>query len=290
MTNNDVLTKGFGEHRSHLKAVAYRLLGSISDSDDALQEAWLRAQRAEVDDVGNLGGWLTTVVARVCLNMLRSRKTRDAHTVDLHMPDPIVTDIASPDPEQEAVQSDSVGMAMLVVLDALAPPERLAFVLHDVFAVPFDDVAAIIEASPAAARQHASRARRKVKAAPTPNVDLARQHRVMDAFFAASRNGDFEALVAVLHPDVLLRADGGEARPALTTLLRGAETVAGQAVTYGQLAPFVRPVLVNGVAGVIVAPAGKPGSIMAFTVRDDRIISIDVLADPERLKHLALPA
>lgn len=278
-----MLTAGFEEHRSHLRAVAYRLLGSFSDSDDALQEAWLKAERAGTGEVANLGGWLTTIVARVCLNMLRASKTRDDHTVQLHMPDPLVTDMTTPDPERAAVLSDTVGLAMLVVLDTLPPPERLAFVLHDVFAVSFDDIATILESSAAAARQHASRGRRKVKDAPTPNVDLSRQYRVMDAFFAASRDGDFDALVAVLHPDVMLRSDGGNARPALTTLLRGAQAVAGQAVTYGQLAPFVRPVLVNGAAGVVVAPNERPASVMAFTVADDRIVSIDVLADPERL-------
>ena len=289
MDDDQQLLAQFEEHRGHLRAVAYRMLGSAAEADDALQEAWLRVSRADTDDVVNMGGWLTTVVARVCLNMLRSRKSRREESLDAHVPDPIIAREEGPDPEQEALLADSVGLAMLVVLETLTPPERLAFVLHDMFGVPFDEIGRIVDRSPDAARQLASRARRRVRGgAAVPDVDLTRQREVVNAFFAAARNGDFDALVAVLDPDVVLRSDGGSARPAMSVLIRGAETVAGRAVTFGHLAPDVRPAVVNGVAGAVVAPRGRAFSVMSFTVSDGRIVAIDVLVDPERLDRLDL--
>ncbi len=279
----------FEEHRGHLRAVAYRMLGSAAEADDALQEAWLRASRADTDEVENMGGWLTTIVARVCLNLLRSRKSRREESLDTHVPDPIIGTEQGSDPEQEALLTDSVGLAMLVVLDTLTPPERLAFVLHDMFGVPFDEIARIVERSPDAARQLASRARRRVRGgAAAPDVDLTRQREVVEAFFAAARDGDFDALVAVLDPDVVLRSDGGSARPALSVLIRGADEVAGRATTFGRFAPDARPAVVNGVAGAVVAPRGRAFSVMSFTVAGGRIVAIDVLVDPERLRRLDL--
>ena len=279
----------FETHRGHLRGVAYRMLGSASEAEDALQEAWLRVSRADTDAVENIGGWLTTVVARVCLNMLRSRKSRREEPLDSHVPDPIVTREGGAGPEREALLADSVGLAMLVVLETLTPPERLAFVLHDMFGVPFDDIGRIVERSPAAARQLASRARRRVRGgAAAADVDLDRQREVVDAFFAAARERDFDALVAVLDPDVVLRSDGGDARPAMSVLIRGAEAVAGRAVTFGHFAPDVRPAVVNGVAGAVVAPRGRAFSVMSFTVAGGRIVAMDVLVDPERLARLDL--
>jgi RNA polymerase sigma-70 factor (ECF subfamily) len=288
MSELELLAKEFDARRGHLRAVAYRMLGSRSEADDAVQDAWLRASRAGIGGVENLGGWLTTVVARVCLNLLRSRASRREQPLDVHVPDPVVSRADENDPEHAAVLADSVGLALLVVLDTLAPAERLAFVLHDSFSVPFDEIADILGTSTAAARQLASRARRRVQAAPVPDADLARQRTVVDAFFAASRNGDFAALVAVLDPDVVLRSDGGLARPGISTVLRGSETVAAQAITFGQLAPHVRSALVNGAAGVVVAPQGRTLSIMGFSVSNGKIVAIDVLADPERLDELGL--
>jgi RNA polymerase sigma-70 factor, ECF subfamily len=285
------LAERFEEHRTHLRAVAYRMLGSLSEADEAVQEAWLRLSRSDPNVIDNLGGWLTTVVARVCLNTLRARKSRREEPLDTHLPDPIVSRPDGGDPEHEALVADSVGLALLVVLETLTPAERLAFVLHDVFAVPFDEIAAIVDRSPAAARQLASRARRRVQgAAPLPDADLARQREVVDAFFAAAREGDFEALVAVLDPEVVLRSDGGVARPGASFVLRGARAVAGSAMTFARLSPFVRPALVNGAAGVVVAPHGRPFSVMAFTVTGGKIVAIDGLADPERLRRLDLSA
>ena len=290
MPATDPLTAGFEAHRAHLRAVAYRMLGSLSEADDAVQETWLRLSRTDPGTIENLGGWLTTVVSRVCLNVLRSRRVRGEEPWDGHMPDPVVSAPGGLDPEQEALVADAVGLAMLVVLDTLSPAERLAFVLHDMFAVPFDDIARVAGRSPDATRQLASRARRRVRgAAPEPEPDAARQREVVDAFFAAARAGDFEALVAVLDPDVVLRADGGTARPDATVFVRGAREVASRAVTFSGLHPFARPALVNGVAGVVVAPHGEPFSVMAFTVRDGRIAAIDALADPARLRALGLP-
>ena len=279
----------FEEHRPRLRAVAYRMLGSTSEADDAVQDAWLRVGRSDTSSVENLTGWLTTVVARVCLNMLRSRHQRREEPLDVHVPDPIISHEKGIDPEHEALLADSVGLALMVVLETLTPAERLAFVLHDMFAVPFDEIAPMIERSPAAARQLASRARRRVHGqAPAPDPDLTRQREVVDAFFAASRDGDFDALVAVLDPDVVLRSDGGLARPSMTMVLHGAEAVARQAFTSGRLSPFVRPALVNGAAGVVVAPQGQPQFVMAFTVADGKIVAIDVLSDPRRLSRLDL--
>jgi RNA polymerase sigma factor (sigma-70 family) len=286
MDENEWLAQRFQAERTHLRAVAYRMLGSISEADDAVQQTWIRLSRTDADRIENLGGWLTTVVARVCLNMLRSRTSRREEPLDVHVPDPLVSPADGMDPEQEALLADSVGLALLVVLDSLAPPERLAFVLHDMFGVPFEDIATMVERTPEAARQLASRARRRVQRdAAAPDPDLARQREVVDAFFAAARHGDFDALVAVLDPDVVLRADGG-GRPAATSFLRGAAAVAGQAMTFSHLSEFVRPALVNGAAGVVVAPGGRPASVLGFTVRNGRIVEIDAIADPDRLRRL----
>ena len=261
----------------------------MSEADDAVQEAWLRLSRSNTSGVENLGGWLTTIVARVCPNALRARRSRREQPLGVHVPDPIVSRADGVDPEQEALLADSVGLALLVVLETLAPAERLAFVLHDVFAVPFEEIAAIVDRSPAAARQLASRARRRVQGAtPVPDSDLTSQRQVVDAFFAAARDGDFDALVAVLDPDVVLRSDGGVARPGASFVVHGAGAVAEQALTFARLSPFVRPALVNGAAGVVVAPRGRPFSVMAFTVTQGKIVAIDGLADPERLGRLDL--
>jgi RNA polymerase sigma factor (sigma-70 family) len=289
MAENDWLTERFEEQRAHLRAVAYRMLGSVSEAEDAVQETWLRLSRADTSDVENLGGWLTTVVSRLCLNRLRSRSSRREEPLDAHVPDPIVRREDAFDPEHEAEVVDSVGLALLVVLEMLTPAERLAFVLHDMFALPFDDIATIVERSPAAARQLASRARRRVQGAATPDIDVARQREVVDAFFAAARGGDFDALVAVLDPDVVLRSDGGVSRPSVSMVVRGAAAVAERALMFTRLSPFVQPALVNGVAGVVVAPRGRPVSVMGFVVRGRRIVEIDSIADPERLGELDLP-
>jgi RNA polymerase sigma factor (sigma-70 family) len=291
MDELDCLAERFEAHRTHLRAVAYRMSGSLSEADDAVQDAWLRLSRSDASGIENLGGWLTTVVARVCLNMLRARDSRREQPSGVHMPDPVVSRADAVGPEHEAMLADSVGLALLVVLDTLAPAERLAFVLHDMFAVPFDEIAPLAGCSAVAARQLASRARRRVrKAAPPPDSDLTRQREVVDAFFAASRGGDFAALVAVLDPDVVLRSDGGLARPAASAVVHGGPTVAEQALTFSRLSPFVRPALVNAAAGVVVAPHGQPVSIMGFTVRNGKIVAIDVLADPDRLRTLDLTA
>ncbi len=290
MEDRDYLVGRFEEHRSHLRAVAYRMLGSLSEADDAVQEAWLRLSRSDTSDVENLGGWLTTVVARVCLTMLRARTSHGEEPLDdVHIPDPIVSRQDGIDPEHQALLADSVGLALLVVLETLSPAERLAFVLHDMFGVPFDEIAPMVERTPAAARQLASRARRRVQGATTaPDTDIPRQREVVDAFFAAARDGDFDALVGVLDPDVVLRSDGGRARPAASVVAHGAQTVGKRAFAFARLSPFVRPALVNGVAGVVVAPHGRPFSVMAFTVRNGKIVAIDALADPTRLCQLDL--
>jgi len=283
------LAERFEENRPHLRSVAYRMLGSLSDADDAVQEAWQRLSRVDAGDVENLSGWLTTVVARISMNMLRGRRTRREEPLEVRVPDPIVTPEAGIDPEHEAVLADSVGLAMLVVLDTLTPAERLAFVLHDMFAVPYEQIAPMLERSPVAARQLASRARRRVQGrAPVPDPDLGRQREVVDAFFAAARDGDFDGLVAVLDPDVVLRADGGAARTRPTVMLRGARAVAENASTARKLGRFVRPALINGSAGVVVTIHGQVFSVMGFTVADGRIVAIDVLYDPERLAALDL--
>src|SRR5215203_3857316 len=296
MDEHDWLADRYEEHRGHLRAVAYRMLGSLSEADDAVQESWLRLSRADTSDVENLGGWLTTVAGRVCLDMLRSRTSRREEPLDTHLPDRNASRVGrvggredGSDPEQEAILADSVGLALLVVLETLDPAERLAFVLHDMFAVPFDEIAPIVGRSPTAARQLASRARRRVQAeSPVPDADLATQRGVVDAFLAASREGDFEALLAVLDPDVVLRIDGGAVRAGLSREVRGVRAVAEQTLTFSRLSPFVRPALVNGAAGVVVAPRGRPFAIMGFTVRRGKIVEIDVLADPARLRQLDL--
>jgi RNA polymerase sigma factor (sigma-70 family) len=289
MDDIEALAKRFEEDRVRLRAVAYRMLGSLSEADDAVQETWLRLSRAGTDGVENLPGWLTTIVARVCLNMLRSRKARREDPLDVWLPDPVVS-VEAVDPEQEALLADSVGLALLVVLETLTPAERLAFVLHDMFAVPFDDIAPIVERSPAAARQLASRARRRVReTAPVRDGDPAREREVVEAFLAASRAGDFEALVAVLDPDVVLRSDQGDQRR--STLIRGARTVAGQALMYSRYARHSRPALVNGTMGLISVPDGRLFSVMGLTIRDGRITEMYVLSDPERIRRLdPLPA
>jgi RNA polymerase sigma-70 factor (ECF subfamily) len=282
------LTERFQQHRPHLRGVAYRMLGSVSEADDALQEAWLRIRDQDPGSVDNMQAWLTTIVGRVCLNMLRARQARREQHSDVYVPDPVVSLDGSSDPEQEALVADSVGLALLVVLEALSPAERLAFVLHDVFGVPFADIAAVLHRSEAAAQQLASRARRRVHGSPRPDPDLARQREVVGAFFAASRDGDFDALIAVLDPDVELRVDGGTLREDASLILRGAQAVAAYSATYSKLYPFVRPALVNGAAGVVVAPAGRLFSVMAFTVTNGKITHIDGLIDPERLGQLNL--
>jgi RNA polymerase sigma factor (sigma-70 family) len=281
------LAERFEEHRAHLRAVAYRMLGSLSDADDAVQEAWLRLSRADRSDVDNLGGWLTTVVARVSLNMLRSRKSRREEPLGVYVPEPIVDRADGMDPEHEALLADSVGLALLVVLETLSPPERLAFVLHDMFGVPFDEIAAIVDRSPDAARQLASRARRRVRAEKTvPDADLDQQRTVVDAFLAAAREGDFERLVAVLDPDVVLRVDLGAEGGSRE--VRGARAVAGQALFYSRLGLVMRPALVNGAAGAVAILDGQPFSVGAITVRGGKIVEMDLLADPERLRRLDL--
>ena len=287
MDEREWLTERFQQHRSHLRAVAYRMLGSVTEADDALQEAWLRIRDQDPASVENLQAWLTTVVGRVCLNMLRSRRSRPEE-LSVHVPDPVVSFEEDDDPEHEALLAESVGLALLVVLDALSPAERLAFVLHDVFGVPFADIATALDRSQAAAQQLASRARRRVRGAPEPDPDLARQREVVDAFFAASRDGDFDALIAVLDPDVELRIDGGALREKDSLVLRGAEAIAGHAATYSKLYPFVTPALVNGAAGAVVAPRGRLFSVMAFTVTNGKITQIDALLDPDRLARLEL--
>ena len=291
MDDNDWLAERFEGHRTHLRAVAYRMLGSLTEADDAVQEAWLRLSRTDTSDVENLGGWLTTVVGRVCLDMLRSRRARREEPAGPHLPDPVVGRADRFDPEHQVLLANSVGLALLVVLDTLDPAERLAFVLHDMFALPFDDIAPIVGRSNAATRQLASRARRRVQGAPTtPDPDLSRQRAVVDAFFAAARGGDFDQLVAVLDPDVVLRSDGGVLPPGAQRTVRGAEAVASQALLFRQSgqAAAGEPALVNGAAGVVVRRDGKPQVVFGFTVIGGRIVEIDVLADPERVAALVV--
>ncbi|HEY7136862.1 MAG TPA: sigma-70 family RNA polymerase sigma factor [Acidimicrobiia bacterium] len=290
MDENDLLAEQFERYRSHLRAVAYRMLGSLAEADDAVQEAWIRVSRAGTDEVENLGGWLTTVVARVCLNMLRSRATRrEDALLDTHLPDPLISAENGLEPEQEALLADSVGLALLVVLQTLPPAERLAFVLHDMFAVPFEEIAPIVGRSATATRQLASRGRRRVQGVtPTPDTDRTRQRQVVDAFFAAARGGDFQALVALLDPDVVLRADLG-ASPG-TGIIRGAENVAAQATMFAHPNRVARPALVNGAAGAVIVVDGHPVAVMGFTVSEGRIVAIDALGDPERVEQLDLSA
>jgi len=283
------LAERFEEHQGRLRAVAYRMLGSHAEAEDAVQESWLRAARAGVDEVDNIGGWLTTIVARQCLNMLRSRTSRREQPLDVHVPDPVVSTDDDVDPAHQALLADAVGLALLVVLESLDPRERLAFVLHDMFAVPFEEIASIVGRTPAAARQLASRARRRVQGgAPPPERDLHRQREVVDAWLAASRGGDFNALVALLDPDVVLRVDGG-AHAASTKHVRGAAQVAGQALMFAKGARFARRALVNGTPGIVSAPAGRLVAVMALAISSGRIYEINILADPERLRTLAVP-
>jgi RNA polymerase sigma factor (sigma-70 family) len=289
MSEHEWLARRFEEHRPHLRAVAYRMLGSVSEGDDAVQEAWLRLDRSDVSGVENLKGWLTTVVARISLDMLRSRRSRREEPFGRHLPEPIVASEEGPDPEHEALLAESVGLALLVVLETLAPPERLAFVLHDMFAVPYDEIAPVVGRSSAATRQLASRARRRVQGTPVPDCDLGAQRHVVDAFLAASRDGDFDALVAVLDPNVVLRVDRAvpEDAPSET---RGAPAVAARALTFSGVAGSAQSALVNGSAGAVVAPRGRPFAVMGFTVTNGKIAEIDVVADPERLARLDLSA
>jgi RNA polymerase sigma factor (sigma-70 family) len=275
------LADRFEEHRVHLRRVAYRMLGSLAEADDAVQDSWLRLSRSGAGEVENLGGWLTTVVARVCLNILRSRNVRREEALGVHLPDPVIKS-----PEEEALLADSVSLALLVVLDTLTPAERLAFVLHDMFELPFDEIAPMVDRTPAAARQLASRARRRVKGAeiPAPDADIARQRQVVDAFFQAARAGNFAALLALLDPDVVLRSDAGAWRRTASAVIRGAEAVARQARNIPTA--VLRPVLVNGAAGVVVTIGGQPFAVMRFTVARGKILEIDAIADPERLREL----
>jgi RNA polymerase sigma-70 factor (ECF subfamily) len=285
MDQQEWLARQFEAERPHLRAVAYRMLGSLSEADDTVQNAWLRLSRADASEVENVRAWLTTVVARVSLNMLRSRRTRREQPLDVHVPDPIIDPADGTDPEHEALLADSVGLALLVVLETLTPAERLAFVLHDMFAVPFEDIAPIVERSPEATRQLASRARRRVRgAAPVPDPDLTAQWEVVEAFLAAARDGDFDALVAVLDPDVVLRADGG--LTGLSRYVRGAEAVAGQALLWSRVDLTMHRALINGAAGIVNYLHGQPFSIGAVTVRNGKIAEIDFLADPERVAKL----
>jgi RNA polymerase sigma-70 factor (ECF subfamily) len=289
MNENDWLAERFESHRGHLRGVAYRMLGSVSEADDAIQDAWIRLSRTDANEIENLRAWLTTVVARVCLNMLRSRSSRREAPLEPHLPDPILSSESGMDPEHEALLGDSVGLALLVVLDTLTPPERVAFVLHDIFAVPFDEVAPVVGRTPAAARQLASRARRRVRGAPVPDADLRGQRAVVDAFLAAARNGDFEGLLSLLDPDVVSTSDGGVRRPGFRRVVRGAEAVAAGAMGFRRFAEGSRRVLVNGTPGVVVwAPDGSVLAVTSFIVRGGRIASIDALADPDRLRELDL--
>jgi RNA polymerase sigma-70 factor, ECF subfamily len=287
MDEREWLAERFEENRTHLRAVAYRMLGSLSEADDAVQEAWLRLNRTDARELENLGGWLTTVVARISLNMLRSRKSRAEEPIAERLPDPLVDRVDGIDPEHEALLADSVGLALLVVLETLSPPERLAFVLHDIFAVPFDEIAPIVDRSPEAARQLASRARRRVRSErAVPDADEGTQREVVDAFLAAARDGDFDRLLAVLDPNVVVRVDWGPAGGLQE--IRGAAAVASQALRYGQMGLDIRPVLINGVAGAVAFLEGEPFSMAAATVRNGRIVELDFLRDPERLAQLDL--
>ncbi|GAA2543948.1 MULTISPECIES: RNA polymerase sigma factor SigJ [Streptomyces] len=293
MNDKELLAERFEEHRDHLEAVAYRMLGSSAEAEDAVQEAWLRLGRANPGEIDNLGGWLTTVTGRICLDQLRSRTARREQPMDeTFVPDPVIRPLSQADPEQEALHADSVGVALLVVLDRLEPDERLAFVLHDMFAVPFDDIAPVVERNAAATRQLASRARRRVRdATPPSEPDLGRQKEALDAFMAAARGGDFEALVAVLHPDVVLRADAGALvrGAAGSKTLRGAKAVAESALMFARYTAAARTVLVNDGVGLVSVVDGRVRSVMSVTVVDGRITGMYILADPERLERLEVP-
>jgi RNA polymerase sigma factor (sigma-70 family) len=288
MTESEWLAEGFEQNRARLRAVAYRMLGSLAEADDAVQEAWLRLSRSDASGVDNLGAWLTTIVARVCLNVLRSRNTRREEPMGVHVPEPVVSRADGTSPEDEALLADSVGLALNVVLETLTPAERLAFVLHDMFDLPFDEIAPMVGRTPATARQLASRARRRVRGADVraPDRDVARQREVVDAFFAAAHRGDFDALVAVLDPDVVLRSDGGAAHPEASMVLRGAAAIAGRTLMIADPSVPKRPVLVNGAAGVVAVLGGRPVGLIGFTVSRGKIVEIDAIVDPERLRRL----
>jgi len=289
MDEREWMAERFEEHRTRLRAVAYRMLGSLSEADDAVQEAWIRLSRTDSSEIENIGGWLTTVVARVALKMLRSRNLRREEPLGVHVPEPIIDRVDGMDPEHEALLADSVGLALLVVLETLSPPERLAFVLHDIFAVPFDEIATIVDRSPQAARQLASRARRRVQAENTvPDADLHAQREVVEAFLAAARDGDFDRLVAVLDPDVVLRVDLGPLLVGGSREVRGAAAVAGQAVTYSQLGLLMQPALINGAAGSVSFRDGRLFSIGGVIIKGGKIVEMDILADPARLRELDL--
>ena len=285
MDERDWLAERFEADRSHLRAVAYRMLGSVSEADDAVQEAWLRLSRSGADGVENLGGWLTTVVARVCLDMLRSRASRREDPFGERVPEPIASREEAIDPEHEAVLADSVGLALLVVLDTLAPAERVAFVLHDLFGVPFDEIAPILGRTPAAARQLASRARRRVQGASVPDPDRTRQRAVVDAFLAAARSGDFDALLALLDPDVVVRADPAAVLAGASEEVRGAPAVAD---TFSGRARAARPALVEGAPGLVWMQRGRAQMVFGFTIANGKVVRIDLIADPERIGELDL--
>ncbi|HET8915652.1 MAG TPA: sigma-70 family RNA polymerase sigma factor [Propionibacteriaceae bacterium] len=289
MDESDWLVDHFEEQRPHLRAVAYRMLGSLSEADDAVQDTWLRVSRAGASEVENLGGWLTTIIARVCLNMLRARNVRREQSLDDHIPDPLISPDPVSQPEVEALMAESVSLALLVVLDTLSPAERLTFVLHDMFQLPFEEIAPMVGRSPQAARQLASRARRRVKGAeiPAPDPDLARQREVVDAFFQAARGGEFDALVAVLDPDVILRSDYGARRPAAPKVLHGAAAVANQALIGALPGAELHPALINGTAGVVITVHGRPFAVMGFTIAHGKIVEIDAIADPARVETIA---
>jgi RNA polymerase sigma factor (sigma-70 family) len=290
MPESDFLAEGFEQNRPRLRAVAYRMLGSVAEADDAVQEAWLRFSQSDASGVDNLGAWLTTIVARISLNMLRSRNTRREEPLDAHVPDPVISRADGTNPEDQALLADSVGLALQVVLETLTPAERLAFVLHDTFGLPFEEIAPLVGCTPATARQLASRARRRVRGADVhaPDRDIARQREVVDAFFAAAHGGDFDALVAVLDPDVVARIDGGTARPGASEVLHGAATVARNTLAIASVSAPKHPVMVNGAAGVVITLGGQPMAVMGFTISGGKIVEIDAITDPDRLSRLDL--
>jgi RNA polymerase sigma-70 factor (ECF subfamily) len=289
MAEDEGLAEQFEAKRTHLRGVAYRMLGSLNEADDAVQEAWLRLSRSGTSGVENLGGWMTTVVARICLDMLRSRKSRREDPLDAEVPSPVASRDDMSDPEHEAILADSVGLALLVVLETLAPPERIAFVLHDMFDIPFDEIGSIVGRSPAAARQLASRARRRVQGGPVVlGADRAGQRAVVDAFLAALRGGDFEALVAVLDPDVVFRADGAASATGAPAEVRGARTWARGAIAFSKAVQLAQPALVNGAIGVVLAPNGRLSRVLTFTFVHGRIAQVEVIGDPARLRELDL--
>jgi RNA polymerase sigma factor (sigma-70 family) len=289
VNDSQIYAEQFERHRAQLQAVAYRMLGSMAEAEDAVQEAWLRLSRSDADAVDNLGGWLTTVVGRICIDMLRARRRRNEDYVGTWLPEPVVSLEEPGDPESQAQLAESVGLALLVVLETLAPAERLAFVLHDMFGVPFEEIAPIVERSPAATRQLASRARRRVHGAPEPDGDLAAQRRVVEAFLAASRSGDFEALLAVLDPEVSFKLDAGKDSPLARPPLVGAERVAREVLARGRpFAPFGRPAIVNGAVGVVVGSPERPFAIAGCTISGGRIVELDLIIDPEKLAAVTL--